>query len=64
LAGCGVNAPLGDFGHPDGFLAIGSVGLPTGDGRKVGSVTIKGPAERVSDYPRPIRDVVDRCSGG
>ena len=35
-------APVGEVGHPKGFIAIGGVRLPTADGRMVGSVTVKG----------------------
>ncbi|HSV15669.1 MAG TPA: hypothetical protein VLI90_15515, partial [Tepidisphaeraceae bacterium] len=41
-------APLGDVGHPHGFIAIGSVALPTPDGRRVGCVTVKGPPQRIA----------------
>lgn len=52
-------APLGDAGHADGFIAIGSVALPASDGRRVGCVTIKGPRGRVEGYPKIIRDAMD-----
>lgn len=57
-------APLGDVGHLDGFLAIGSIALPTANGSKVGCVTIKGPAGRVLDYPRMIREAIEQCAAG
>jgi hypothetical protein len=53
-------APLGDFGHPHGFMAIGGVGLPAGAGRKVGCVTIKGPAG-ISEYPGMIQEAIRSC---
>jgi hypothetical protein len=43
------------------FLALGSIALPAGDGSKVGCVTIKGPAARISNYPAILRDVIERC---
>lgn len=55
-------APIGDAGHENGFIAVGSMALPTGDGRRVGCVTIKGPKEKIARYPRHIRDAVDRCA--
>jgi hypothetical protein len=44
-------APIGDVAHADGFMAIGSVVLPTRDGGQVGCVTVKGPRNRIADYP-------------
>ena len=54
-------APIGDVGHPDGFIAIGSVALPTRDERKVGCVTVKGPASRVCNYPALLEAAVRAC---
>lgn len=51
-------APLGDAGHRDGFIAIGSMGLPTSDGRTVGCVTIKGRRGVVERYPVLVREAV------
>ena len=53
-------APLGDAGHPDGFIAIGSMALPTGDGRKIGCVCIKGPRERIQNYPQIIQQAINQ----
>jgi hypothetical protein len=55
-------APMGDPPHANGFIAIGSVSLDTGNGKRVGSVTIKGPPEKISAYPTFIREVI-QCSG-
>jgi hypothetical protein len=55
-------APLGDAGHPNGFIAIGGVQLPAGDGRTVGCVMIKGPAAKVAGYPTSIREAIERCT--
>ena len=55
-------APLADVGHPDGFLAIGRMNLPTKDGGRVGCVTVKGPQDRIAEYPRFLRQVVDACA--
>lgn len=49
--------PIGDTGHPDGFLAIGSAALPTGGGQRVGCVTVKGPATRLREYPRILEEL-------
>jgi hypothetical protein len=43
--------PIGDAGHADGFIAIGSAALPTPDGRRVGCVTVKGPLAKLREYP-------------
>jgi hypothetical protein len=51
-------APLADAGHVDGFIALGSAALTTRDGRKVGCVTIKGPHQRIADYPRLLSEAV------
>ncbi len=51
-------APLGDAGHADGFIAIGGVGLPTADGRQVGCVVVKGPAERIGDYATVLAEAL------
>jgi hypothetical protein len=51
--------PLAEAGHRDGFVAVGSLGLPAGDGSRVGCVTIKGPIERVGRYPDFIREALD-----
>jgi hypothetical protein len=55
-------APLAEFGHPDGFIAVGSVGLPTRDGRTVGCVTVKGPQAVVAGYPAIIAETVRACA--
>ena len=55
-------APLGDAGHAAGFIAIGSMALPTSGGRAVGCVTIKGTRARVEAYPGVIREAVERVS--
>ncbi len=57
-------APMGDFGHPDGFLAIGNVAIPAGDGRKVGCITIKGPAAKISGYPTLVQEAIRECAAG
>jgi hypothetical protein len=54
-------APLADTGHPHGFIAVGSVALPTATGAKVGCVTIKGPIANISNHPAIIREAIDRC---
>lgn len=54
-------APLADVGHENGFIAVGSFGLPTTAGGRVGCVTIKGPMARIADYPRVLREAM-RCA--
>ncbi len=53
-------APLGDYGHPDGFIAIGSLSLPARGGGQVGCATVKGPAARIADYPAILREAIER----
>ena len=54
-------APISDVGFDDGFIAAGSMLLPAADGRFVGAVTVKGPAEKVRAYPPAIRRAVAMC---
>lgn len=56
-------APIGEVGHDNGFIAIGSVALPTARGGRVGCVTIKGPTERIAGHPRVIREAIGSCGG-
>lgn len=49
--------PIGDTGHADGFIAIGSAALPTPDGRRVGCVTVKGPLAKLREYPAILSDL-------
>jgi hypothetical protein len=51
-------APLADAGHADGFIALGSAALEAGDGRKVGCVTVKGPGQRIADYPKLLSEAI------
>jgi hypothetical protein len=53
-------APLADVGQPDGFIAIGSLSLPTTDGRKAGCVCIKGPRSRIAEHPRFIAEAISQ----
>lgn len=53
-------APLASAGHAFGFIAVGSVALPTADGRRVGCVAVKGPAPLVAAYPAIFRDSIER----
>lgn len=53
-------APIAQTGHEDGFLAIGGVGLPCRDGRRVGCVCIKGPLETIAPYPSLVRSILER----
>ncbi len=56
-------APLAEVGHRHGFIAVGSVGLPTSDGRMVGSVTVKGPRDVIARYPRALAEVMRSAAG-
>jgi hypothetical protein len=51
-------APIGDVGHEDGFIAVGSIALPTEAGGRVGSITVKGPAARIARYPQFLREAI------
>ena len=55
-------APIAEFGHADGFIAVGSVALPARDGTRVGCVTVKGPEARIASYPELIREAVEAPS--
>jgi hypothetical protein len=50
--------PIGEVGHDDGFIAIGSLSLPTTDGRQVGCISLKGPAERISRHHELITNAL------
>jgi hypothetical protein len=54
-------APLGDVGHDNGFMAIGSVTLPANDGRRVGCLTVKGPPAAIARYPALLGEIVNSC---
>lgn len=54
-------APIADTGHDDGFIAIGSLALPTATSQRVGCVIVKGPADRIARHPRIMREVIAAC---
>lgn len=51
-------APAPDYGFEDGFLAVGDMGLPTADGRKVGCVSVKGPRDAIARFPSLLRQTI------
>lgn len=53
-------APLAAAGHGRGFMAVGSVGLASDGGGRVGCVSVKGPEAVVSGYPRALREALER----
>jgi hypothetical protein len=55
-------APLADAGHVDGFIAIGSVSCESADGKRVGCLVVKGPAERIASYAKLLRESMDRVA--
>lgn len=55
-------APMTDLGLGHGFIAIGSATLPSADGRRVSSVSIKGDAGRVAHYPEILQRVIARAA--
>jgi hypothetical protein len=54
-------SPMSDLGMAHGFFAIGSVNLPSGDGRHVASVSVKGDAGRIAHYPAVLQRAIDRA---
>jgi hypothetical protein len=54
-------APIGTEPHADGFIAIGSMSLPSTDGRLVGCVCAKGPRSAIAVHPGAIRDALRSC---
>lgn len=53
-------AAIGEVGHADGFIAIGSVALDAQDGRKVGCVSIKAPSGSSAHHFEAIRSAIDQ----
>ena len=54
-------APMTDLGLGQGFFAIGSANLPSVDGTRVTSVSVKGSAGQIADYPAILQRVIERC---
>jgi len=54
-------APIGDVGWADGIISIGSLALSTERG-SVGCVSVKGPAARVTEYPRILAAAIQSCT--
>jgi hypothetical protein len=54
-------APIGDVGWADGIISIGSIDLPAAEGGNVGCVSVKGPADRIAEYPRILQEVIRNC---
>ena len=57
-------APMTDLGLGHGFIAIGSADLPSSDGGRVASVSIKGDAGRIAHYPEILQRVIARAKRG
>lgn len=55
-------APMTDLGLGHGFIAIGSADLPSEDGTRVASVSIKGDAGRIAHYPEILERVIARAA--
>ena len=53
-------APMSDPGYDDGFLALGRMGLPCGEGRTVGAASIKGDAGKPGQLLAALRDTLAR----
>jgi hypothetical protein len=54
-------APMTDLGLTHGFFAIGSARLPTSNGTPVASVSVKGDAGRIGNYPAILQRVIERA---
>ena len=54
-------APSAGEPHANGFIAVGSMALPTAGPRRVGCVWAKGPPDRVADYPAVVQEAVNGC---
>ena len=54
-------APMTDLGLTHGFFAIGSARLPTSSGTPVTSVSVKGDAGRIENYPAILQRVLERA---
>ncbi|MBS0660016.1 MAG: hypothetical protein JSR82_17385 [Verrucomicrobia bacterium] len=57
-------APMADFGWRDGFLALGSTALPTVDGGRVTSVTLKAEGALGCERLAAVRRAVQACGPG
>jgi hypothetical protein len=55
-------APMTDLGLGLGFFAIGSVALPSADGRRVTAVSVKGDTGRIGGYPAILQRVLDKAA--
>jgi hypothetical protein len=53
-------APMTDLGLGHGFFAIGSTNLPTADGRRVASVSIKGEAGTIARHHAALQRLISR----
>lgn len=48
-------APMADAGWDDGFIALGNLSLPAGDGRTIGVLTVKDSPARIIECARAFR---------
>ena len=55
-------APMTDLGLSHGFFAIGSANLPSTSGACVTSVSVKGEAGRIADYPAILQRAIERAA--
>lgn len=55
-------APMTDLGLGHGFIAIGSADLPSADGKRVASISIKGDAGRIAHYPVILQRLLARAA--
>lgn len=51
-------APIANHGHPQGFLALGNLALPTRAGSTVGSVTIKALRSTIERTKQAVTDAI------
>jgi hypothetical protein len=54
-------APMADAGWDDGFIALGNLSLPAGDGRTTGVLTIKGSPERIAQCGSAFRHALSKA---
>jgi hypothetical protein len=56
-----VTSIMTDLAVEGGFIAIGSMALPSVGGGRVGAVSIKGPGEKIARYPAALRRAIANC---
>ena len=57
-----VVGTMSDQGFDSGFILIGNMSLPSGNGRTSAAVSIKGEYAAIRDYPMAIRRAIQKAS--